>query len=599
MKLFEELKRRNVFRVGIAYLAIAWVLLQITDVIAPILVLPDWLARAVLFLLAIGFPIVLLLAWAYELTPDGIKAEKDIDRSEPGSTVTGPWVSRLIIVFLAIAVVLLLAERFTGGASEEAPVAGSEPAGVPLATGSAETGDESKTIVVLPLDNLMNDPEQAYFVEGMHEALITELSKIEALNVISRTSALKYRESTKSLPEIARELGVDMVVEGSVLRAGNTVRITAQLIDGSNDRHLWADNFDRELVDILTLYSEVTREIVEQIQVKITPQDEARLASAHPLNAEAYEQYLQGWYKCDTWNSVDMIRGIALMKESIELDPGSALAHAGLALCLQYAAFFDYLQPLKIVEQARAAAQRAVELDGGLAEARVALAGVQYYLEFDLQQAESELRRALELNPGNHQALIHTSWMLGEAGRVEDAVAYTERAIELDPYAAVAHNALGQIYYLARDYDRSIAAYEKALELDPNDPSAYYYLALPREQKGNFDKSIELHRKAVDLSAGAPLFQSGLAYSYAIAGQTEEARKILAELMIQFESGAVAPIHLAMVHLGLGELDSAIDLLEQAFKARNSHMLYINRGPKFDPLRGNDRFKALIKKMGW
>ena len=565
MNLFEELKRRNVFRVGIAYLAMSWVLLQITDVIAPILVLPDWLARAVLFVLAIGFPLVLLLAWAYELTPDGIKAEKDIDRSKAGSTVTRPWASRLIIVFLAIAVVLLLTDRFTD--------------------------NESITIVVLPLNNLMNDPDQAYFVEGMHEALITELSKIEALNVISRTSALKYRESTKSLPEIARELGVDMVVEGSVLRAGNTVRITAQLIDGSNDRHLWADNFDRELVDILVLYSDVTREIVDQIRVKITPQDEARLTSAHPLNAEAYERYLKGWYKCDTWNSLDMIRGIELMKESIELDPDSALVHAGLALCLQYAAFFDYLQPLKITEQARAAAQRAVELDDGLAEARVALAGVHYYLEFDLPQAESELRRALELNPGNHQALIHSSWMLGEAGRVDEAVAYTEQAIELDPYSAVAHNALGQIYYLARDYERSIRAYEKALELDPNDPSAYHYLALPHEQKGGFDESIKLHRKAVELSAGAPLFQSGLAYAYAIAGRQEEARRILTELE--------APIHLAMVHLGLGELDSAIDLLEQAFEARNSHMLYINRGPKFDPLRGNDRFKALIKQMGW
>jgi len=599
MKLFEELKRRSVFRVGIAYLAMSWVLLQIADVIAPILVLPDWVARAVLFLLAIGFPVVLLLAWAYELTPDGIKAEKDIDRSEAGSTVTGSWASRLIILFLTIAVVLLLVDRFTGGTNDDEAATLSVSDEAASVAGLTEAGNESLTIVVLPLNNLMNDPDQAYFVEGMHEALITELSKIEALSVISRTSTLRYRDSTKSLPEIARELGADMVVEGSVLRVGNTVRITAQLIDGSNDQHLWADNFDRELVDILALYSDVTREIVDRIQVKITPQDEARLTGVHPLNAEAYERYLRGWYKCETWNSVDMIRGIDLMKESIELDPDSALAHAGLALCLQYAAFFDYLQPLKIIEKARAAAQRAVELDAGLAEARVALAGVYYYLEFNLPQAESEIRRALELNPGNHQALIHASWMSGEAGRVEEAVAYTERAIELDPYAAVAHNALGQIYYLAHDYDRSIRAYEKALELDPNDPSAYHYLALPWEQKGNFDESIKLHRKAVELSAGAPLFQSGLAYSYAIAGREEEARKILAELEVPLEPGTVAPIHLATIHLGLGELDSAIDLLEQAFQARNSHMLYINRGPKFDPLRETERFRALIEKMGW
>jgi len=210
MKLFEELRRRNVFRVGIAYMALAWVLLQITDVIAPILVLPDWVARAVFFLLAIGFPVVLVLAWAFELTPDGIKREKDVDRRDSGSMSPGPWTNRLIIGSLAVAVVLLLADRFTSGTSEE----------------EAATTSESPTIVVLPLDNLMNDPDQAYFVDGMHEALITELSKIGGLNVISRTSALKYRESTKSLPEIARELGVDVVVEGSVLRAGNTVRIT-------------------------------------------------------------------------------------------------------------------------------------------------------------------------------------------------------------------------------------------------------------------------------------------------------------------------------------------------------------------------------------
>ncbi|MGD8816510.1 MAG: protein kinase [Acidobacteriota bacterium] len=461
--------------------------------------------------------------------------------------------------------------------------------------GSVEPG-QMRSIVVLPLENLMNDPEQSYFVDGMHEALITELSKIDALRVISRTSAMHYRDSAMPVPEIARELGVDAVVEGSVLRAGNVIRVTAQLIEGRTDRHIWADNFDRELDDILALYADVTREIVNQIRVTVTPDEQASLETSRPVNPEVYELYLQGRYLCGNWSPQEMQEGINLLQEAVSLDPQHAGSHAQLALCLVDGAFFEYLRPAQIDSLARAAALTAVRLNDSSAEAHAALGSVSYYLDFDPRAGEARYLRALELNPNSIDTLLRLSWLYAESGRFEEALSPTQRAIELDPLSTAVRNALGQVYYLSRDFDRATRALETALELDRSDPSLHYYLAGPFEQQGQYGRAIALYQSAIDLSERAPLYLAALGHAYGAAGMREEALRVLEELQ---QTADPSPYHLALVHLGLGNHGQAIDWLERAYEARNMHLLYLNNGPRFDPLRENERFIRLWERFNW
>jgi len=455
---------------------------------------------------------------------------------------------------------------------------------------------EIRSIVVLPLKNLMNDPGQGYFVEGMHEALITELSKVKALRVISKTSAMHYENSGKSVPEIARELGVDAVVAGSVLRAGNVVRVTAQLIEARSDSHIWADNFDRELDDILALYADVTREIVDQIRVTLTPDEQASLAISRPIDPEVYDLYLKGRHLCGNWSPQEMQQGITLLQRAVNLDPQHAASRAQLALCLVDTVFFDYMTPMEVDSRTRAAARMAVQLDDRLAEAHVALGSVSYYLGFEPRSAEGEYLRALELNPNSIDALLRLAWLRTAAGRFDEAAGPLQRAAELDPLSTAVRNAIGQFDYLNRDFDGAIQGYETALELDRSDPSLHFYLAGPFEQKGQYERAIALYESAIELSGGAPLYLSALGHAYGVAGMREEALQILEQLQ---QTGSPSPYNLAVVHLGLGHHEQAIDLLEEAFEARNTQMVYINRAPKFDPLRENERFISLLERFDW
>jgi len=453
--------------------------------------------------------------------------------------------------------------------------------------------------VVLPLDNLMYDPQQDYFVDGMHDALITELSKIRALKVISRTSAVSYRNTEKSVPEIALELGVDAIVEGSVLRSGNTVRITAQLIDARSDHHLWADNFDRELSDILALHSDLARAIVNKIRVAVTPEEKSRLASSRSVNPEVYELYLKGHYLCHSnWTPNGIASAIRYFQQAIERDPGYAPAYAELASCYTDAAFLEYLPPLEVHAKAKTAATRAVEIDDRLAEAHTALGAVNYQLDWSFLAAEKAFKRALELNPNSPRTLVYYAWMLGETGRFEEAMVPAQRVQKLDPLSAPANVAVAEIHYLSRNYEAAIKEYSKNLELTPNDPTVYHFLAWPYEQNGMLEKAITLHKKAVALSEGAPAFLAALGHTYALAGKREEALKILEQLQDPATLMPPSSFHIALVHVGLGNDDIAFQWLEEAVRERSLQLIYLKAGPKFDRLRKDDRFTDLLRRLG-
>jgi len=457
-----------------------------------------------------------------------------------------------------------------------------------------EVPGKINSIVVLPLENLTYDPEQAFFVDGVHEAIITELSKISALRVISRDSALHYRDSGKAVPDISQELDVDAVVEGSVLIVGGMIRVTVQLTEGPTGRHLWSESFNSELINIPAVYTGIAREIVKQTRVTVTPEEDARLVVSKPVSLEVYELYLKGRYLCNQWGPQEMRLGIDLMQHAVNLDKRYAPAYAGLARCLQYSAFFGYVSPLEISLRARTAAEMAVLLADELAVAHVALAGVFFYLEFDLDAAERELIRALDLDPVNLPALIHMSWLLGETGRFDEARAVTLRALQLDPLSIVAHQAMGELYYLQGDFHSAVLAYEKGLELDRNDASLHQFLSWPHEQLGQYENAIALNKAAVELLQRAPVYLSGMGYSYGIAGRREDALQILEELQ---RSNQASSYGLALVHLGLGNFVLAIGLFEKSYDAKDGYLAYLLQDPKFDPLRDHGRFITLLKRI--
>jgi TolB-like protein/Flp pilus assembly protein TadD len=578
MAFFKELKRRNVYRVAALYIVVAWLILQVTDVITSFLPLPEWTGKLILLLLVTGFPIALILAWAFELTPEGVQRESHT-RVNPQEAGTKWRTSDYLIFAAALLALAYFAWQQAWWARTDATTRG-----------------EIRSIAVLPFENLMNDPEQAFFVAGIHDALITELSKIEAIRVISRTSAMRFKDSGQSVPDIARELDVDAVIEGSVLKVDDTVRITVQLIAAETDRHLWGENFDRQLSGILELYSEVTRKIANQIRVTLSADEKADIAASLPVDPEVYELYLKGRYLCENWSPEEMELGTRLLQDAVSMDPGNAPAQAELALCLQYMAFFGYQRPLDVFSRSKAAALMAVQLDGLLAEAHVALAGVLYYLEFQPKAALKVLDRALELNPASVKGLLHASWLLGESGRFKEAFKQNRRALNLDPLSTVVNHAMGQLYYLSRDYENATLEFEKSLELDRSDPSLNYSLALPYEQQGQFQQAIMLHKRAVELSGGASLYRAALGYSYGLGGMREEATEILDRLS---QDQRTAAYDIAIVYLGLGENERTLDWLEKAHEARDSQLIYINRDPRFDPLRDEVRFIRLQEQIDW
>lgn len=578
MTIIAELKRRNVFRVTVYYLALGWLLMQITDVLTSVLQLPDWTGRLIFLLLVIGFPIALLLAWAFELTPEGLRRETD---GAENLAPTGKARKKFDYLLIGTIALVLIAYGWNHARQRAAD--------------TVEAGS-IHSIVVLPFENLMNDPDQDFFVEGMHDALITQLSKIDSLHIISQTTSMYYAGSEKPLREIAHELNVDAAVEGSVLRAGDTVRITTQLIDARNDRNIWSDNFDRKLVDILVLYNDVTRKITYQIQATVSADENAGLEMPRPVDPKAYELYLKGRHLCENWSPREMQQGADSLQRAIDLAPDYAVPYAQLAMCLVDAAFFEYVQPDEVDSRARSAAMTAVQLDEQLAEAHVALGSVHYYLEFDPGRAETEYQKALELNRNSVDTLLRLSWFYAESGRFDEALVPTQHALKLDPLSTAVRNAMGQVYYLSRDFDLAIQNFGEALNLDQSDPSLHYYLALAHEQKRQYGKAISLFESAVELSDRAPLYLSALGHAYGRAGMREQALEILGGLE---NTENLSHFNLAVIHLGLGNYEQTIDLLDKAIAAGDFHVLYLKTGPRFDALRDNSRFVELLARMGW
>ena len=453
-----------------------------------------------------------------------------------------------------------------------------------------------RSLAVLPLQSLSGDEAQQYFADGMTDGLITEIARIRSLRVISRTSIMQYKGTQKPLAVIGKELGVDSVIEGTILYSGNKVRITAQLIRVSDDRHLWSEKYERTLDDTLKLQADVAEMIASQIRAKIEPRERAAFQRERRVKQQAFEAYVEGSYFGSKTSEESLNKSVALLKKAIELDPGYAQGYAGLSHSYYVLGMLGMRPANDAYPAAKAAALRALELDGTIGEAHNTLAEVERGYHFNWAAAEVEFKRALELNPS--YALAHSGYagVLSNMGRHQEAIAEAVRARELDPVSVSAHTALGRILYRARRYDDSIAAALKAVELDSNDPSPLWWIALCHEEKGKLELAIDELQKAVARSGNGTLSLALLANAYAKAGQRAEAMKILEELKVLSLKRYVSPVDLAVIYTGLGDRESALIWLTKAYELRTMRIQQLPEAI-FDSLRGDPRFQALARRL--
>ena len=456
------------------------------------------------------------------------------------------------------------------------------------------------SLVVLPLENVSGDKDQDYFADGMTDELIADLAKIRSLRIISRTTAMAYKDNRKPLSGIARELNVDGVVEGTVLRAGNRVRITAELVQVSTDRQIWAESYESPVGDILTLQGQVASAIVNQISVQLTPDDQQRLASSpRPVNPEAYEDYLKGRYYWNKRSNQGISKAIEYFESATKKDPNYALGYAGLADCYSVvgSTIVGTMPPAEAGLKAKAAAQKALEMDSSLGEAETSLASVRFNYDWDWPAAASGFQRAVELNPSYATAYQRYSLYLIAMGRAQESVEQINLARQLDPLSLSINFSLGWRLYMARHYEQAIQQLRNTLEMDPNFALAHLVLGETLEQQGNYPQAIEQLQKATAISPNSPLMLAGLGNAYGVAKRTAEARVLLNQLMEQSKKQYVAPFYVALVYAGLGENENAIDWLGKAYEDRSNGLVFIKVDPQLDTLRSNPRFKEIQSKM--
>jgi len=488
MGLVSELRRRNVLRMAVLYVVAAWLIMQVAEVIIGLANLPEWIGLTILGLLAVGFPIALILSWFYELTPEGISLEKDVAAAESITHVTGRRMDFVVISLLCAAVILFAYDKWWIGPPPE------------------------KSIAVLAFENMSDEPGQEYFSDGVSEELLNLLAQIPELTVISRSSAFSFKGKDVAVPEIAKQLNVAHVLEGSVRKAGNRVRITAQLIEASSDSHLWSESYDRELDDIFAIQEDIARVIAKellahfrgfesrQVSTRNLEAYDIYLKGRRPVNPEAYEAYLKGRHHLNKWTVEGFTKGLEYFQQAVEMDPDYALAHAGLAESYSYLGLWGVISPKEAYPKSKAIVMKALELDDTLAEAHALLGDVRFFYDWDWDGTEREYKRAIELNPSYAIAHNNYAFYFTALTRHDDALAEIRRARELDPVSLPINSDLGWAHYFARQYDQAILQFRRALELDPNLAISQFALGHVYLQKEMFVESVAAFQKAVSLS---------------------------------------------------------------------------------------------------
>jgi TolB-like protein/Tfp pilus assembly protein PilF len=574
---FAELKRRNVYKVAVAYIVAGWALSQGIAQVFPVFDVPNWIIRFIVVLIIIGFPIALVLAWAFELTPEGLKRTEDVDPTATRNTKSHAWIY-VVIIGALFSIGLFMLGRYGFRAKNSS-----------LGEASA------KSIAVLPFGNLSRDPDNEYFAAGIQDEIITRLAQISDLKVISCSSTQRYKGSAENLRKIASELGVTNILEGSVQKANDQVHVNVQLLNAVTDSHLWADTFDRRLTDVFGVESEIAKTIADTLRAKLTGQEAATLNARPTENSVAHELYLRGrffWNKRDT---PDLQKALGYFREAAAQDPKYALAWSGVADVYVLLPLFGGADPADAYPKAKEAANKAIALDPNLAEPHADLAVLADIFDFDASLSMREFEKAITLNP-NYATAHH--WfgnsLLEAIGDFDRSIAEMKRAVELDPLSIAINVDLGVSYYYAGRYQDGIVQIRKALDLDANSYYVHSNLGEVLELSGDLPGAIAEYEKSVALDSD-PFPLALLGHAQALAGNRSGALKILQQLAA---SSRYAPDYsVGLIYLGLGDKRQAIDWLEKSFAKRQPDLNTIRFDPLLKPLHGDPRFEALAEKI--
>ena len=575
---FGELKRRNVYKVAIAYAVLAWLLIQIASQVFPFFEIPNWAVRFVVLAIIIGFPIALILAWAFELTPEGVKRTEVADAAHERSRAA-VWIY-VVAIGAALSVGLFVLGHYMAPNKQ---------------SGLAEL--PGKSLAVLPFANLSGNPENAYFAAGIQDEIITRLAKIGQLKVVSCLTTQRFKSAPDDLPAIARQLGVANVLQGSVQRTADAVRVNVQLVKAETDTHLWADTFDRKLTDVFQIESDIAKTIAEKLQAKLTGSEERAISVKPTANVEAHQLYLKGRYIWNRRTAENLKKALNYFEEAAQKDPDYALAYVGIADACGLFPVYGAGAPQEYLPRAKGAAEKALALDDSLAEAHASM-GLVHYCYFNGMESAKEFDRAIELNP-NYATAHHwygrlTLVMLGQLDR---AMAETKRAYELDPVSSIIHSDLGGVNVAARRYDEAIRQLRGTVEIDPDFFWAYRWLGMALELKGDTQAAIAEYKKAFELNDD-PAGLAFIAHAEAAMGHQDEARKLLIQLVDAAKSRYVQPYAFALTYLALGDKDQTLNWLEQGVRDRGATFLqFIKTDAFFDPLRGDPRFEAIVQKV--
>jgi TolB-like protein/DNA-binding winged helix-turn-helix (wHTH) protein/Flp pilus assembly protein TadD len=470
----------------------------------------------------------------------------------------------------------------------------------PLEIGPAPRSEQRTRLAVLPFENLSGDPEQEYFSDGMTEEIITQLGRLqpERLGVIPRATAMRYKASRKSVEEIGRELSVDYILSGSVRREGARTRVSAQLVHIGDGTELWAENYDRDSAGVITVQHDVALGIARSLTLQLLPERRAALAHPPTTSGDAHEAYLRGRFYWNERTEDSLRKSLQYFELAIQRDPAYALGYAGLADSYNLMADFGGLSPEEALPRAKAAAQRALQLDDTLAEAHASLGWVSMVYDWDWASAERQFQRAIELDPGYASAHQWYAYLLRVSGRGDEALAEARRAQQLDPSSLIISSILGWHHYLAREYDQALVQFQRARQLDPNFARVHSYLGWTYLQQGKFDQAIAELEEAHRLAGTGPARLAELGHAYAVAGRKEQAQKVLRQLHAAAPNRYLEPDLIALIYAGLGERDEAFRWLEKAYAGRSVKLVILKVDPRFDTLRSDPRFADLTRRVG-
>ena len=580
-----ELKRRNVYKVAVAYIVAGWALSQGIAQVLPVFDVPNWTIRLIVVLIIIGLPVALVLAWAFEITPEGIKRTETADRMPAAAQRKKHTWIYIVVVGAIVSITLFFLGRY------------SAISGAPRHS-EAATGVPEKSIAVLPFDNLSRDPDNAYFAEGVQDEILTRLAKVADLKVISRTSTQHFKSVPENLPQIAKQLNVTNILEGSVQKAKDQVRVNVQLINALTDAHLWAEIYDRKLTDLFSVESDIAKTIADTLQAKLTGSESTAMSNKPTENPEAYELYLKGRFFWNKRTGQDLKTACDYFQQAIAIDPHYATAYAGLAESYILIPLFDAGSPQDYFPKAKAAAERAIELQETSAEAHTALGLLLCFSDVNFAQSEKEFKRAIELNP-NYATAHH--WfgnaLLVALGRFDEAISENKRAVELDPLSLIINADLGSTFMMARQYDQAIAQLQRTLTLDNKFGYTHWNLGEALYLKGDTAAAIAEYEKARTLDDD-PQIVALLGRAYADTGQKDQALELVRELEARAKQQFVRGYLMALVYIGLGDKTKAIDYLEREYLNHdNIDTAWIRADPMLDPLRGDPRFEALAEKI--